>query len=253
MKEKENQQTPLRGNIHLVLMSRQAQRLVQGRSGHVEEHRVVPAIIGLFKFAAMLRLIWVGATKNDPYADFWMLKVDHALEKAQKDIEELRAQIDQAFTSVPGEVNVELARSPSPMELSLRFANPYAFTGAYLLGQYDNLVRQTLTARHVGIISHTEALQCLATGGRHMRRAYMSASGYRYLGLSREDMLANNARAEQAREQMGGIPEAIVLGTLRAPHAPPVLLPKTRTKEPDPLRLPSRQLDKVAEPSVNQG
>ena len=69
----------------LTLETRQAQRMVKGRPGTADK----PAIMGLIGFANRLRVIWHGARADDPYADWWLVKVHDALDVADLDGDEL--------------------------------------------------------------------------------------------------------------------------------------------------------------------
>ena len=66
----------------LTLQTRQAQRLVKGRSYSADR----PAIIGLIGFANLVRSVWHGARADDPYADWWMLKIHEALEQVKREL-----------------------------------------------------------------------------------------------------------------------------------------------------------------------
>ncbi len=67
---------PLRGQVWLTIQTHQAQQLVRGRNGTPDK----PAIIGLVGFADRLRVIWQAARNDDPYADWWLIKVHEAIE-----------------------------------------------------------------------------------------------------------------------------------------------------------------------------
>ena len=69
----------LRGEVRLTVQSRYAQRLIVGRAWTPEK----PAIIGLVGFADRLRVIWHAARADDPYADWWLIKIDAALQRAR--------------------------------------------------------------------------------------------------------------------------------------------------------------------------
>jgi len=215
-----SQKTLLHGKTTLTLMTRHAQRLLYGRVPNTNARRVLPEIIGLFKFAGMLRLIWQGAVHSDPYADYWLLKVDKELHLSQRILTEARQELAGAISALPREVNVTLAISANPVQIVLNFANPYAFIGAYLLGEYDYFARQALTARHIGVVSHTAAEKHLSLGGRCLRRAYASACGYRFLGIQRKDIIERNNKARSAHAQMGPIPDDVLDGILVASHSP---------------------------------
>ncbi|MES9958674.1 MAG: AcaB family transcriptional regulator, partial [Sedimenticola sp.] len=67
---------PLRGQIWLTLQTNQARRLIRGRNGAKGQS----PIIGLGLFAERLRLIWQASRNDDPYADWWLIKVHEAIE-----------------------------------------------------------------------------------------------------------------------------------------------------------------------------
>jgi len=168
----------LRGGATLTLQTRQAQRLVKGR-GQTEGK---PAIIGLIGFANMLRMIWHGARADDPYADWWMLKVHDALQLAQEQLACAGQEIATRFDAM-GSIDVSAPASIKPARIALNFSNPYAFRGAQLVSAYDALVRSVLSARHVGLLTRDESERALHEGGRQVRRALQSPVGYRFTGV----------------------------------------------------------------------
>ena len=173
----------LRGGATLTLQTRQAERLVKGRGYTADK----PAIIGLIGFAKLLRPIWHGARADDPYADWWMLKVDDALEHARERIEGADRELATRFQAMEA-IDVASPTSLKPIRVALNFSNPYAFLGARLVGLYDGLVRTTLSARHVGLITREEAERALHLSGRQVRRAFLSPVGYRLTGVNRRDI-----------------------------------------------------------------
>lgn len=205
----------LRGRATLTLQTRHAQRLVKGRAATAEK----PAIIGLIGFAHLLRTIWHGARADDPYADWWMLKVHAALESAQQDVVAREQQIAELFQTAAA-VDVALAASVKPARIALNFSNPYAFHAARLVGLYDGFVCTVLSAQHVGLVTRTDSERASHLGGRPVRRALQSALGYRFTGVTRQDLVQGTAKAQQAAAAMGVCPDDVLVGTHRAPHAP---------------------------------
>ncbi|MCP5304787.1 MAG: TIGR03761 family integrating conjugative element protein [Chromatiaceae bacterium] len=207
----------LRGRATLTLQTRQAQRLVKGRGLSAEK----PAIIGLLGFANRVRTLWHGARADDPYADWWLLQVDEALVQAGHELVTLEQAIAKLFEAL-GAIEVASPVSVKPARIALNFTNPYAFRAAALISQFDALACKVLTARHVGLVGRDEAERALHQGGRWARRALQSPVGYRLMGVTRDDVGQGNAKALQALEVMGEIPEDVRRGVLRAPHAPAV-------------------------------
>jgi len=207
----------LRSQAVMEIQTRQAQRLVYGRMAAEGKHEIV----GLLRFAAMLRPIWSGSMADDPYADWWLVKIERELTQAREQLKHMENTVEQHLAGAPA-VNVVVAQSLSPAKLELNFSNPYAFHGAYLLADYDALVRAVLTARHVGLMDSRTSEKLLAEGGRYLRAAYETGRGYRYMGIKRVDLVQGTAKARKAVETLGELPQPVISGKLRSTYAPKV-------------------------------
>ncbi|MGV0005982.1 MAG: PFL_4669 family integrating conjugative element protein [Candidatus Porifericomitaceae bacterium WSBS_2022_MAG_OTU9] len=225
--------TPLRSASKLALMSVQAQRLVYGRQMKSGEKNATAPIVGLFNFASLLRMIWLGARQDDPYADLWLIRIHQALQDGGQGLLHMHSMLDDLLKKIPEGIEVRLAETQSPMEVDLRFSTPYAFTGAYFLCGYDKYIRKVLTARHVGILSWTGANSEQKRAGKLVRRTFLSATGYRFTGVTRTDIANNTTRAIFAARQMGMVPKSILEGGERAPYAPLVRGNGTTAETPD--------------------
>lgn len=208
---------PLRSESWITLQTRQAQRLVTGR--RAEDG--TPGIVGLTRFAAMLRPLWNAARADDPWADWWLLRVHDAIEQGQQELDALLEHVNRLLKQTPN-VSVTVAVSIEPLKVPLTFTNPYAFRGAYLLAKFDDLVRAVLTAKHVAMTDRNSSERLISDGGRQVRRAYNAALGYRFLGITRDDARLMTARIKEAEAQMGGLPPEILDAKLRAPFAPDI-------------------------------
>ncbi len=226
MKDDDERQKPipirqpgrLRGDAVMEIQTRQAQRLVYGRRA---QGVAKPAIIGLTRFAAHLMQIWNAAAKDDPWADWALVRIERELLEGRESLEHLIKQVNNRLKSAPA-VDVKLAHSIKPVEVDLVFTSPYAFMGAYLLADFDKLVRAILTCRHAGLYDRDTTERTLREGGRMVRRVFNAAHGYRQLGVCREDVRQGTAKAARAIEMLGTLPQEVVDGTLRADHAPEI-------------------------------
>jgi len=206
---------PLRGETWITIQTRQAARLVVGRKATDS----TPSIIGLTRFGSLTSMLFFCARLDDPYADWWLVKVEDALQHAAVGNGQLRQRIENLLAAKPG-MHVDIAESLSPIQVPLKFGNPYAYQGAVLLTEFDALVRSILTARHVGFLDRDEAERTLLFGGRAVRRVFATATGFHNQSVKRKDIHENNARARTAQELMGQIPEDILTSARRARHAP---------------------------------
>ena len=205
----------LRGEVWLQLQTRQAQRLLAGRRAGEGK----APIIGLLGFADRLRLVWQAARADDPYADWWLLKVERALAQSATELTVARSAIDALLVASEG-LTVTVAASVKPARVKLLFANPYAYRGAQLLAAYDGFARRVLSAQHVGLLNRDEAERRLHLGAKPLRRAFGSVLDYRFLGITRSDVLQQTAKGQGAAAAMGELPPEILSGALRAELAP---------------------------------
>lgn len=204
---------PLQSKTWLTIQTRKAQLLITGRGGDGK-----PAIIGLHRFAGMLRQIWACARQGDPYADWWLVKVDEALQQAQEEIRQSLRQMEARVKKARFEMSS--AASVNPLRVPLQFANPYAFRGANLIADYDELVAMILNAGHHALIAPEEQQRLLNLAGRCVRRALSSAAGYKSFGVTRIDMEQSSPKAVEAQDALGVIPADVLSGTRRASLAP---------------------------------
>ena len=205
----------LRGQVWLTVQTRQAQRLISGRNGTAEK----PAIIGLVGFADRLRVIWQAARSDDPYADWWLIKVHEGLERAREMVRTERTALDAKIKQLTA-FEVAIAQSMKPYRVALQFANPYAYRGAQLIAEYDAFVRTLLTAHHVGMLSSPAMESSLNASARRVRGVFAISQSYHFLGIDRASLIQGTANAARAREIMGGIPGEILDGSRHAPLMP---------------------------------
>jgi len=205
----------LRGEVWLTLQAIHAQRLFHGRVATTDK----PSIVGLVGFADRLRVIWQGARGDDPYADWWLIKIHTAIEVAgvsirssQVDLEKLLEQMDA--------MEVGVAASQRPYRVPLKFANPYAYRGATLLAEFDKLVCMALTARHIGLMGGQASEDILKASARKVRGIFMIPQSYRLLKINREQVRNAMGRSHEARQLMGEVPGDVLSGERQAPLVP---------------------------------
>lgn len=206
---------PLRGQVWLTIQTHQAQQLVRGRSGTADK----PAIVGLVGFADRLRVIWQAARSDDPYADWWLIKVHEGIEAAGTLIgqrqQALGAQLQQM-----GSIAVSIAASQKPFRMPLQFANPYAYQGASCLSAYDSLVCTALTAHHVGLLDSATCQAELSLCARKIRALFALPQRYRFLGIDRPSIRRDGAESQRAGHLMGALPVDVLSGERQAPLVP---------------------------------
>ena len=223
---------PLRGTVTLNLQTLYAQRAVQGRAASTER----AGYIGLYAFARLVRGVWAGAATADPYADWWLVKIEQALSTAERNLQEIHDAVTTALNSLEGLVVIP-ASSLSPIALELNFSTPHAFRAAQLTGRYDKVVRALLTARHVACLPPPATVKALWSAGRSLRRVFDSARGYQPSHVVRADFVATNASAQISIQKMGLLPPEILSDSLKAEYRP--------------LRVPTALIENAAHQSAS--
>ncbi len=205
----------LRGQVWLTLQTHQAMQLLRGRN----VRRDKPAIIGLVHFAERLRLIWQAAGNDDPWADWWLIRIHESIEASARYLGARQAELESLLARDPA-MHVTVADSKRPTRVPLQFANPYAYRGARLLSQYDTIVCTVLTARRVGLLDSESSNQLIRNCGHKLRSSFTLVHDYHYTGVNRHLLDCGDAKGEAARAAMGEVPVEIVRGEQRPPLVP---------------------------------
>ncbi len=213
----------LRGDVWLTVQTRHAQRLITGRPRSEQK----PAITGLVGFADRLRVIWNAARADDPYADWWLLKIEHALEMAEIHLSVECHELDRLLRHESA-FEVQVAASEKPYRLALCFASPHAYRGAQLVASFDATACHVLTLKHIGVLGCRHAESTLGGCASVVRRLFAIPQGYRVLGIDRAAIRAGNDAARAAAARMGELPKDVLAGenlALLAPRPRPPVAP----------------------------
>jgi integrating conjugative element protein (TIGR03761 family) len=205
----------LSGQVWLTIQTSQAQQLIRGRNGSPDK----PAIIGLIGFADRMRLIWQAARNDDPFADWWLIKIHDAIEINVNDVRNRQREMDKLLQQMTA-MDITIAESSRPYRMPLQFANPYAYQAALLLSEYDALVRRVLTVHHVGLLESEGRNRLIKSCSQKIRALFVIPQSYRFLKIDRESVNKATGRSHEARQVMGELPEDILSGVRQAPLVP---------------------------------
>ena len=193
--------------VFIELRTDAAFRTVIGRPR--TEHK--PAIIGLLAFAALLRDIWDAAKNDDPYARWWLLKVETSIARAETIIQSELTSVRQIL-SASAPLGVDRTRGYPPRRVDLMFACPYAYTGARLVKQLDTLITELDTGAQIGVLSKSATTQTRLRSERAIRHTFSSAQGFWNFGISNELVQCCDPKAIDAAAKMGAIPADVLSG-----------------------------------------
>jgi integrating conjugative element protein (TIGR03761 family) len=209
----------LRSAMSLTLHTHHASRIWHGRAASDGK----PGIVGLNGFIAIANKIKRGAEQNDPYSDWWMLRIEEKLTQTKDTLQTLREQVDQTLADVPPALSLGENMNVQPVKLPLFVNAQLGFLAVYLLADYDDLARKLILAHHTALIDRSTLERWLNEGAHALRSLFSLAQQYRYSGCTRDDFAAKNAAARAALEKLGELPQKVLEGTLRSRYAPPII------------------------------
>ncbi len=217
----------LRSAMSLTLHTHHASRIWHGRTASEGK----PGIIGLNGFVSIMTRLKRGSEQDDPYSDFWMLRIEEKIGLTKEQLQGLREQVEQALADVPPALSLGDNLNVQPVKLPLFVSSQLGFMAVYLLADYDELARRLILAHHTALIDRTTLEHWLDGGAHALRSLFSLAQQYRYSGATRDDFAANNAVARAAREKFGELPQDVLEGTRRSRFAPPIARRSPRTPD----------------------
>jgi integrating conjugative element protein (TIGR03761 family) len=209
----------LRSTMALTLHTHHASRIWHGRAPAEGKS----GIVGLNGFLAIMNKMKRGSEQDDPYSDWWMLRIEDKLADTKTRLQTLREQVDQALADIPRALSLGENLNVQPVKLPLFVNAQLGFMAVYLLADYDDLARRLILAHHTALIDRSTLERWLNDGAHALRSLFSLAQQYKYSGAQRDDFAANNAVARMAREKYGELPQDVLEGVRRSRFAPPII------------------------------
>jgi integrating conjugative element protein (TIGR03761 family) len=159
--------------------------------------------------------------EDDPYADYHFAQIeegiDHLSEDLDEELKDIKAYIAE---NVPTAMRLPDVASKNPAIVPIRFASRLGFQLVYQLLKVDQIVLSVLLANHIGLLPNKEKFQTLARVEKRVRGVLHLVYRYRHASVTRDDMAANNQRAQKAKEVMGDLETGYLDGSIRSDNAP---------------------------------
>ncbi|RTB44086.1 PFL_4669 family integrating conjugative element protein [Pseudomonas aeruginosa] len=209
----------LRSAMALTLHTHHASRIWHGRAA--SDGR--PAIIGLNGFVSIMNKLKRGCEQDDPYSDWWMLRIEEKINQTKTTLKDLSDQVSQALASVPPALSLGENLNVQPVKLPLFVNAQLGFMAVYLLADFDDLARKLILAHHTALIDRHTLERWLDEGSHALRSLFALAQQYRFSGCTRDDVAARNAAARAAIDKFGDLPQDVLEGTRRSVYAPPII------------------------------
>jgi len=208
----------LEGDNSIILHTRQGMALFDGRQG--DPDKGIAPIIGVPRFYGSIKQAYFDAAADDPWADWWLVRVDEAIDKARRKLAALKEEV-ASYHPANQSIAIGNPHSVEPEPRPLNFAVPsYPYRMAYIVAECDLLILEVLNLFHVGLMTRKQKERLVNLIGKVARGALSSATGYRHQGVTRNDVAANNPKARKALELMGQVPEDILTLQRRSDYAP---------------------------------
>lgn len=212
----------LRSKIDLTLHTHHAARIWKGRG--VETGR--PQIIGMRQFLLICGAIKQNAAKDDPYADHWLLQLDAKLAETRTQLDQRLKELDNLLAQLPPELDVEENLNQQPLKVPVYTGGQHGWLALRLLIDFDRFVRRVMLAHHIALIGRRQMEEYVRVGGHLLRSLCASTQKYPgFSGATRDDFAANNAKARDAIEKFGALPDDVLTGKRRSEFAPPTAKP----------------------------
>lgn len=209
----------LRTRGELVIHTRSAHRLFYGR--RKDDKKGMKPIVGLVRFALNMSAVSDLAAADDPYADVVLIRVEQKLDECKELIVSYVTELESLLSDMDG-ISINYYESMEPIKVPLEFKTTYGFLAARILSQYDKLVRLAQSAMHVGMFFQEDWARVVRKSGSMIRHVFLLSSSYRFTGVKRDDIAANNAVARRAIDKYGELPQAILEAGKRGRFAPAI-------------------------------
>lgn len=209
----------LMNRVELIINTPAAQKLLTGSINKGD--------VGLLQFTVLIAEIWKQAERDDPYADWYLVKIYDAMVTLKNQLAaeiQLQQQALNKINSTSGFI-IKAFSSEKPLVKTVWFKTPYGYLGAQLIAVFDELIRTVVTASHVGVILDKghEAVRDEWAG--KIIDLFKLPLKWQAFDITRDDVVAKNDKAKLAQKALGKLPEVILTKKLRSPFAPKIIVP----------------------------
>jgi integrating conjugative element protein (TIGR03761 family) len=174
----------------------------------------------LLTFAKKVKVIYFAAKKDDPYADYYLIKIEEALCDAKKELDKSLA-FHQFITA--NTAGLEVTLENKPIIVPLYFGTPFAYFAARLLLTLDETAQCILIKKHLGIPLNQPIKALLKEVSLPWRQALHVADSWYLTGVTRQDVRIPTSLGEQTLQQFGKLDARIIDRSHRSRLAPDII------------------------------
>ena len=225
------------GKLHVemtsIIQSKEAKDLFYGRSKEESGGRN-DSIVGVNGFSQRIAAIFRASRLDDPYADYFLLKVEQSFAKSESEINAIEKNLNLKKPK-----NQKLTyKSIDPIKILTSYSTVYANMAMQLLVKADNIFLLIHSLRHVASLTRKEE-SILLNGNRNnrglktiIRNCLLSQSGFVFTNINRKDFNLMTAIIATAYNKMefalknngdDKLPDCIIDRTCRPEYGPNII------------------------------
>ena len=183
---------------------------------------------GLMEFARQVRGVYTDASHDNPFADWTLLKIEDDIKELRDAIADARKDLKEKLDAIEAE-GVETASTSEPHHDQVEIDTPYAHMLGVVLREFDELVREGMTAAHVGAIRPRERTALFQGMTSRLRRIIMTPHHYPRNRVTRTTYDEDVNQIETLESRLGGpVPKEVLVGDLRGEFAPDIVFESNR-------------------------
>ena len=177
---------------------------------------------GLEEFARQVRGVYTDASHDNPFADWTLLKIEDEIKAMRDVIAEARKDLKQKLEEFDAN-GIEAASTSEPHRDLVEFDTPYAHVLGVALREFDELVREGMTAAHVGAIRPRDRTVLFQGITKRLRRIIMTPHHYERNRITRATYNEDPGQVETLESRLGGaVPADVLTGDRRGEFAPDI-------------------------------
>lgn len=173
-----------------------------------------PGKMGLTQFTQCIQQLWQAFEKEDPYAEWQLLKIYDAEQSLKAIMQKQEVLLRTQIKNVRG-IQAKPFRNAKPFNVSLRSVNILVLMAGTLIAQTDYMSRQILILKQMGIAPQGQTRPQLFC--EEIQKVFMLSQGWKHTGITRKDILDNNDKAKKVEEKFGQLPENILTQKISLP------------------------------------
>lgn len=197
----------IKSDASLKLHTKEALKIFMGRKE--DKASGVHHIPGMSVYAKLLRVIWGSCLAGNPFAKWWIQKVETKLKETENDLAAYLKEINEQHDIVAGRLNIAKSLSVKPVKVELNFATPYTYKIVYCLVMLDEITARLITLRHMALISPKDFDKGIRDCRGSINRVLNEIGGFKPLEVTLNDVRDRSESYLEAVEQMGELPEEI--------------------------------------------